>query len=98
MTAELADAYTQAGNDNDVLVVPVGLAFAESIKRKPDLNLYAPDKRHPSLAGTYLMACAIYGHLFGASPVGLAYTAELDPATARFLQQTAWDSLIEWRV
>src|SRR5712691_1452929 len=28
MTAELADAYTKAGNDNDVLVIPAGLAFA----------------------------------------------------------------------
>ena len=28
MTAQLADAYTQAGNDFDAFVIPAGLAFA----------------------------------------------------------------------
>src|SRR5436305_7711278 len=41
MTAELAEAYTKAGNDDGVFVVPVGLAFAKSIERRPELNLYA---------------------------------------------------------
>ena len=49
MTAQLAEAYTIAGNDNNALVIPAGLAFARSISKQPELNLYAPDKRHPSL-------------------------------------------------
>ena len=93
MTAELADAYTQAGNDNDVLVVPVGLAFAESIRRKPELSLYAADKRHPSVAGTYLSAAVLYGALLRTSPVGLSYTAGLDGPTAEHLQRVAWDTV-----
>jgi hypothetical protein len=64
MTQELAAAYTQAGNDNDVLVIPAGLAFARSIALRPDINLYAPDKRHPSIAGTYLAAATVYACLF----------------------------------
>jgi hypothetical protein len=93
MTAGLARAYTQAGNEHNALVIPAGLAFAVSIERNPGLNLYAADKRHPSLAGTYLAACTVYAALFRKSPVGLGYTAGLDAATARHLQMVAWDTV-----
>lgn len=93
MTTELAEAYTQAGNDNDALVIPAGLAFANSVKQRPELNLYATDKRHPSLAGTYLAACTVYASLFKKSPVDLGYTAGLDAGTAKFLQTVAWDTV-----
>ena len=81
MTAELAEAYTKAANDNNAFVIPAGLAFARSVKERPHLNLYAADKRHPSLAGTYLAASTIYGALFKKSPVGVKYLAGLDEPT-----------------
>jgi hypothetical protein len=93
MTESLARAYTEAGNAHNALVIPAGLAFAESIRRKPELNLYVADKRHPSLAGTYLAACTTYASLTGRSPVGLSYTAGLDAATAQHLQAVAWDTV-----
>ena len=93
MTAQLADAYTPAANASDAYVIPAGLAFAKSIERRPELNLYVADKRHPSLAGTYLAAATTYGALFRKPPVGLKYTAGLDQATAEFLQTTAWQTL-----
>ena len=96
VTAQLAEAYTVAGNDNDALVIPAGLAFAKARQRQSDLNLYAPDKRHPSLAGTYLAACTVYAALTGQSPVGNAYHAGIDPETATFLQTTAWNTVQEY--
>ena len=96
MTAELAEAYTRAGNDDDVFVVPVGLAFARSIERRPELNLYAADKRHPSMAGTYLAACTLYAALLKRSPAGLKYAAALDDATAKHLQTVAWDTVQDY--
>ena len=96
MTAQLAEAYTVAGNANNALVIPAGLAFARSIALKPDLNLYVPDKRHPSLAGTYLAACVTYATLFNQSPVGMKYHAGLDAATAAHLQQVAWDTVHDY--
>lgn len=96
MTAQLADAYTQAGKDNGALVIPAGLAFARSIRQRPEINLYAPDKRHPSLAGTYLSAVTVYATLFRKSPVGLPYVAGLDPAIARHLQTAAWDTVQDY--
>lgn len=96
MTAQLAEQYTIAGNDNDALVIPAGLAFAKAISRRPDLELYQPDKRHPTLIGTYLAACTTYATVYRKSPVGNTYTAGIDPAIAGFLQDMAQETVQEY--
>lgn len=96
MTAQLAEAYTVAGNANDALVIPAGLAFARAVGKQPELNLYAPDKRHPSLAGTYLAACVVFAALTGKSPVGNSYLAGIDAPTAKFLQEVAWETVQDY--
>src|SRR5882762_4878994 len=96
MTAQLAEAYTIAGNANDALVIPAGLAFARAVSKQPELNLYAPDKRHPSLAGTYLATCVVFAALTGRSPVGNPYVAGIDAPTAKFLQTVAWETVQEY--
>jgi hypothetical protein len=96
MTAQLAEAYTVAGNDNDAFVIPAGLAFARSVAKRPELNLYASDKRHPSLLGTYLAAATIYAALYRETPAGNSYTAGIDIDTARFLQTVAWDTVQDY--
>ena len=58
--------------------------------------LHASDKRHPSLAGTYLAATTVYASLFKTSPVGLKYTAGLDEPTAKLLQTVAWETVQEY--
>jgi len=68
-------------------------AFAAARAKRPELELYQPDKRHPSLAGTYLAASTVYATVFGKSPVGLSYTAGLDPELAAFLQAVAWETV-----
>jgi hypothetical protein len=89
----LAEAYTRAGNENDVLVIPAGLAFAKAVKVMPDVNLYAPDKRHPSLAGTYLAASTVYATILKKSPEDAGYTAGLDANVAKGLRTVAWETV-----
>ena len=96
MTAQLAEAYTVAGNANNALVIPAGLAFAKAVSKQPELNLYVPDKRHPSLAGTYLATCVVFAAMTGRSPVGNSYLAGLDAPTAAFLQNVAWETVQEY--
>ena len=96
MTAQLAEAYTVAGNANNALVIPAGLAFARMRAKQPELNLYQPDKRHPSLAGTYLASCVTFTALTGRSPVGNSYLAGLDAPTAKLLQTVAWETTQEY--
>jgi hypothetical protein len=96
MTAQLAEAYTVAGNENNALVIPAGLAFARAIGKQPEISLYAADKRHPSLAGTYLASCVVFAALTGRSPVGNSYLAGIDAPTALFLQTVAWETVQEY--
>lgn len=96
MTEGLAEQYTLAANANDALVIPAGLAFAKAISRGPSLELYEADKRHPSLAGTYLAACTTFATFYRKSPVGLVYTAGLPPEVATLLQNAAWDTVREY--
>jgi len=96
MTAQLAQEYTIAGNDNDAMVIPAGLAFAKAISKRPEMELYQPDKRHPSQLGTYLAACTTYSSIYGKSAVGNTYMAGIDAETAKFLQTVAWETVQEY--
>lgn len=96
MTAQLAEQYTIAGNDNNALVIPAGLAFAKALAKQPDLELYVADKRHPSRLGSFLAASTTYAALYRKSPVGLAFTDGIDAKTADFLKEVAWETVREY--
>jgi hypothetical protein len=89
MTQQLAAEYVKAGKAHNALVVPAGLAFASSVGKRPDINLYVADKRHPSLAGTYLAACTVLASVYKQNPVGNTYTAGLPAEIAAHLQAVA---------
>ena len=93
MTEGLASAYIAAGNRNGIMVLPVGLAFQRSQNDNPDIELFTPDKRHPSKAGTYLMAAVIYASIYKVSPIGNSYDYGLDQNIQNRLQKTAWETL-----
>jgi hypothetical protein len=93
MTQQLAAEYIKAGKQNNALVVPAGIAFANSIAKRPDINLYIADKRHPSLAGTYLGACVVAASVYKKNPVGSTYNAGLPADVAAHLQAVAWETV-----
>lgn len=95
-TAILDDAYTGIGNETHALVVPVGLAFATAIEKLPEIPLRIADRRHPTVAGSYLAACTFYAALFRDAPIGTAYTAGLDAQTAKSLQQIAQETVAHY--
>ncbi len=106
MGTALAQAYSKAGEQLKIPVIPVGLAFTKAT-HATTINLYTPDLlkyeegkavykkivKHPSLAGTYLAACTVYATLTGRNPEGLAYTAGLDESDAELLQRVAWQAV-----
>lgn len=93
MIQGLSAAYIDAGNRNRIMVFPVGLAFQRAAKNNPDIDLFTPDKRHPSKAGTYLMAAVIYSSVYRVSPIGNSYDYGLDKKIQRNLQEVAWETL-----
>jgi hypothetical protein len=92
-----APKVTQTNPLNPKSAIFIGTAFSITttacMVTCPDLNLYMPDKRHPSLMGTYLAANVVYASLFKKSPIGNGYTAGLDPSVAKHLQTVAWDTV-----
>lgn len=84
------------GKPTDGTQIAIGLAFAKAIGKRPELEFYQPDKRHPALIGTYLAACTTYASIYGKSPVGNTYTAGIDTRTANFLQAVAWETAREY--
>ena len=93
MTAQLAEQYTIAGNANNALVIPAGLAFANAIAKQPGIKLYVADKRHPSPQGSYLAAATVYAALYKKSPLGAPHPANVDAASAKYLQEVAWETV-----
>jgi hypothetical protein len=90
------DLYVSVGNEVGALVIPVGLAFEEAYRRRPDMKLHKDyDGSHPDLIGTYLAACTVYASVYGKSPVGNSYDyfGKIDKETATFLQQVAEDTV-----
>ena len=93
---EIESLYTEIGNEVDALVIPVGLAFEESYRRRPNLQLHnANDGSHPSILGTYLGAATVFASLYSQSPIGNQYDnfGAIDTETRLFLQQVAHDTV-----
>ena len=105
MGVDLANVYTKLANKLEVLVVPVGVAFARAEAQLSNIELFVPDVlgvdsenqlsyrkdwKHPSEAGTYLAACVFYATLQQRSPEGAVFIGKLDKETALALQKLSW--------
>ena len=98
MTAVISEAYSDIGKSLNAIVVPVGLAFEKAGEVYPDIDLILSDKKHPSLAGTYLAAAVFFGSLYEASPAELNYVPRgLTKDSARKLREIAWQTIEEYR-
>lgn len=96
MISQIASLYIETGNEIDALVIPVGLAFEEAYRRRPDIQLHKHfDGSHPSLLGTYLATATVFASLYETSPVGNRYDyyGAVDQEDARFLQEVAQDTV-----
>lgn len=99
ITREYLNQAKKLGAD----VAPVGIAWEQSLKQHPDIQLHLKDRSHPTMAGTYLGACVFYTKLTGHSPVGrLSYVeghnyntkgdvlVDIELSVAQKLQYKAW--------
>jgi len=90
------ESYTLAASDVNGVLLPVAAAWLAAWKRDSTLALYS-DGLHPSVAGSYLSALAVYAALQHHSPVGLpsrlrlrsGATLFVDPKIATLLQAAA---------
>jgi hypothetical protein len=89
MQARMIEGYADAARRTQARIIPVGAAFAEAHRQRPDIALWNPDQIHASDAGYYLSAAVFAATLFGLSVEELSFNAALAPEDARFLRVVA---------
>ena len=73
----------------DGLLYPGGEAWLAAWARDPDLELYGPDRFHPSLLGSYLVALVMYEQLSGKDPRELPPEIPIPGGTVQLTQEVA---------
>lgn len=87
----ITDAYTAIAEELGAAIVPAGVAWENLIRKYSSPVLHDADQSHPTLAGSYLAACALFAVLFDESPCGIASDLKgLTRAEVELLQKTAW--------
>lgn len=87
MTFKLAAAYETIGEKLSIPVMHAGLAFFEIYMGESGIELYNPDRSHPSYAGSYLAAATIYAKIFKETPP--SFDGTLPAADAALLREVA---------
>ena len=63
MQVRLDLGYRDVAAETGAVVIPVGDAWAEAVRLRPGLALWAGDGKHPTKLGSYLTACVFYEFL-----------------------------------
>jgi len=86
--------HVDIARELDVPVVVASQAYVRYFGDNPSKekmeSLFAADKAHPGVQGSYIYACIIYSVLTGRSPIGLAAPEAIPADTAKALQENAW--------
>ena len=86
----ISEAYSSIGEEVGGLVVPAGLVWQKCLAEHPEIILHDKDRSHPSLAGSYLAACAFYVSLFkGNSKTIPVIEVGLDSTAVTLLNEVA---------
>ena len=86
--------HVAMGRELGVPIVDASRAYVRYFGDTPSTermeSLFAKDRAHPGLWGSYLYSCMIYSAMTGRSPVGLAAPGAIPAETVKLLQEIAW--------
>lgn len=101
MQQRIRNQYLRFADLLDTRVSPVGEVWKSLRANYPELNLYHPDKMHPSIYGSYAAACTFYAAVFGESPLRNSAILPIEPNVRQIIEYTAsqvvLNNLSEWR-
>lgn len=82
------------GRELGVPIVDASYAYIRYFGDRPSTerleSLFAKDRAHPGLWGSYLYSCMLYSAMTGRSPSGLAAPDTIPADVVKRLQETAW--------
>ena len=88
--ARIRAAYEDCGNQTSLPVLYAGKAFTYAYEHQPTINLYGDDNKHPSYAGSYLVAATHLASLFGVDPRSTTFFGDLAEKDAKALLEIAY--------
>ena len=96
MQIHIYDNTIQYSDEIGFEIAPVGWAWYAVLEEYnyPLHYLHMSDWNHPSLKGSYLMACVIYSTVFQLSTVGNTYHAGIPEEEAVYFQTVASDTVL----
>ncbi len=94
--------YMTMAADFGAEVSPVGALWHYLRDHSSEIELYASDGSHPSLAGSYAAACSFYTVFFRKNPSEISYNPGIAEEAAETIRNAAskvvYDSLAKWFV
>ncbi len=88
------ELHLSMGKELGVPIVDASYAYKRYFGSNPSTerleSLFAKDRAHPGLWGSYLYACMIYSAITERSPLGLAAPDAIPAEVVKELQQAAW--------
>ncbi len=96
MIENIKKMYIDAGNKNDALVIPVGIAFENAYIAQPNIKLHKHyDGTHKNFLGTYLASCVVFSSITHLSPLNIEYSyyGEINDIDKKFLQKIAKETV-----
>ncbi len=95
MTWKIAAAYQAIGDELDISVAYAGLAFYDVNAGSNDIELYDPDRSHPSYSGSYLAAATLFAKIFDEDPTVVPFVGNLSEADANVLCTAAKNAVFK---
>ncbi len=92
--------YIFMAETNEAELAPAGAVWRYIRENHPSIELYSSDGSHPSLAGSYAVACAFYTVIYKKDPTAITWNSTLPENEANLLKMAAktivFDEISTW--
>ena len=95
MTWKVASAYKAIGEELDIPVAYVGLAFFDIYTGNSGIEIYDPDRTHPNYAGNYIAALTLFCTISGIDPTTVDYNGIMDAERGTILREAVRKAVFE---
>lgn len=92
--------YIFMAESNEAEIAPAGAVWRYLRENYPEIDLYTVDGSHPSLAGSYAVACAFYAMIYKKDPTLITWNSTLSENEANLIKTAAktivFDEISNW--
>ncbi len=92
--------YIFMADSNEAELAPAGAVWRYLRENNPNIELYSGDGSHPSLAGSYAVACAFYTMIYKKDPTTISWNSTLTENQANLIKMAAktivFDEIASW--